>query len=252
MKFRRITRIMMALTLALLSGTVLASRSGEINRHVNALTKGNPDRQIQTCKDLQFAGLSSTSIYDLAEKKLLRKYQDKPADRHDADHTAWLVKCLQASGNSKYKKTLQKVESSGYKKYRKRATQALEMLPKYTKWNPIISSGMGKLSGKEGKKHRYINMIKSSDIELKAMGAKRVHYEHLYDSAVLSTLNSEIKKGYKKANSKESADTYSWMVKALAGSRKTMYRSTVAEVADNGPDRKLQKNARKYLKYYDK
>jgi TolB-like protein len=69
-------------------------------------------------------------VLDIVERELLAGYAKEGENRHHADTMSWLCKALGASGNSKYKATLQKVAEDGVsrklKGYAKKALAAID------------------------------------------------------------------------------------------------------------------------------
>jgi hypothetical protein len=235
----------------LVSSTVSAANDG-LDDYIQIFTDGNPQQQTQAAKELAWAGLSDPRLFDLIEKSLLDKYLTVE-NKYVVDDTAWLAKALAYSGQEQYRATLQKVASdSPQKKIKKHAQKSLAQLDNYARWNPIISDTSNWDSSKSDEVNRYANMLRSDDLELKRMGAKRVHNTHAYDPYLLDLLDTEIRASYLEANDDSLfIDTVAWMCKALSGSRVEKYKSTIVEVSENAGNKKVAKYATKYLKYYE-
>jgi hypothetical protein len=153
----------------------------------------------------------------------------------------------------KYLPTLEKGASdSPQKKIKKHSAKSIPRLEKYTRWNPVISDKSNWNDSKSDEINRYANMLRSDDLELKRIGAKRVHNTHSYDTYLLDILDAEILENYGQESKDDLfIDTVAWMCKALSGSRVVAYKPTIIEVSENAGSSKVAKYATKYLKYYE-
>ncbi|MGL4896263.1 MAG: hypothetical protein ACRC47_15690, partial [Shewanella sp.] len=98
----------------------------------------NQFKQKQAIEALTLAGLSDPAIYDVLEAKLIASLP-QATEKNAIDYSAWLVKGLAYSGNDKYSGTINNIINGDYhKKLKKYATQALENLDQYKKWNAIL------------------------------------------------------------------------------------------------------------------
>ena len=226
--------------------------SDSLDEYIQIFTDGNSQQQTQAAKDLAWAGLSDPRLFDLIEQSMLEKYLTVE-NKYAVDDTAWLARALSCSGQEKYRATLQKVASdSPQKKIRRHAENSLVQLDNYARWNPIISDTSNRDSSKSDEINRYANMLRSNDLELQRIGAKRVHNTHSYDTYLLDILDAEIRARYLEVNNDSLfIDTVAWMCKALSGSRVEAYKPTIVEVSKNAGNSKLAKYAKKYLKYYE-
>ncbi len=74
-------------------------------------------------------GITDPAIMDIVESELLEGFAKMGNNRQHIDAMSWLCKALGASGNSKYKETLQKVvKESGSRKLKGYANKALSAL----------------------------------------------------------------------------------------------------------------------------
>ena len=223
-----------------------------LDEYIEIFTSGNSQQQTQAAKDLAWAGLSDPELFELIETLLLEKYL-VVENKYAVDDTAWLTKALSYSGQEKYRATLETVTAdSPQKKIRKHAQKSIPRLEKYSRWNPIIADTSNWNAAESDEINRYANMLRSDDLELKRIGAKRVHHTHAYATYLLDILDAEILESYREV-SKDGLfiDTVAWMCKALSGSRVEAYKPTIVEVSENAGSSKLAKYASKYLKYYE-
>ena len=74
-------------------------------------------------------GIKDVEVLDAVEVELLKGYVPSGSDRNAVDAMSWLCKALGASGNKKYKETLQTVaKKAPHGKLQKYAKQSLDML----------------------------------------------------------------------------------------------------------------------------
>jgi hypothetical protein len=104
-----------------------AAKAG--NKYVNLLRSGNPRNKADAGKLIVREGIKDTAVLDVAEAELLKGYLSSGDDRAAVDAMAWLCKALGASGNGKYRATLQTVAAKApHSKLQKHARQSLEQL----------------------------------------------------------------------------------------------------------------------------
>jgi TolB-like protein len=97
--------------------------SAEQSKYIRMLEAGEREQK-DAAKRLVKAKYRDTTVLDVVEKVLLRKYQTA-----DDDTMSWLCKALGASGQGKYKATLSKVaNSASSRKLKRYAEESLEQL----------------------------------------------------------------------------------------------------------------------------
>ena len=222
------------------------------DEYVKIFQAGTQFDKEKAAESLAWAGISSPKLFDIIEKEVLDRYAST-RDKVGANYISWLVKSLSFSGNEKYRATIitvtKKAASSKVKKY---AKAALIELPKYTEYNLVMAPKAWPEFEHPSKNERFINMMKSDETDLLRLAAKRVHYSHNYDAAILEELNATIEKNYKKAMGADRIDAVAWLCKALAGSRSKDYKATIESVGKTAKEKKLRAYATKYLRYYNK
>jgi hypothetical protein len=221
----------------------------EIDEYINTFNTGSSKAQTSACNELLWSGISDTRLYDVIERKLLEVLPTAAEDKRAIDLVAWYSKALGASGNDKYRKTLDKVVNGGHKKLAKYGQEGIAMLPDYKKWNPIISSTKNHLPGKSLQVNRFLNMLRSQEWDLKLLGTKRINYEKISDPDVLGVLKAEILKNYKSVTP-DQVDTMQWMVRTLAALGAPQYLETIQEVSAKSTNNVLTKYADKIIKKY--
>ena len=219
---------------------------------VKIFQSGTQVEQEKAAEALEWAGLSSPKLFDLVEELAL-KTLPQSNDKVTVNFESYLVKALGYSGNEKYRPSIQKIIAEARdKKLKKYGEQALNQLPAYAKYNPIIAPKPWPENTHPTINQRIVNMINSDDTELMRLGAKRVHNESNYSPEALAALNTAIERNYKNHLDDERLDAVAWLAKALAGSRQLEYKGTVEKVSIGAADKKLASYAKKYLSYYSK
>lgn len=210
----------------------------------------NQSQQKQAIESLILAGLSDPVIYDTLEAKLIESLP-LATENNTIDYSAWLVKGLGYSGNEKYSGTMNNIVQGNYhKKLKKYANQALENLDKYRKWNAILGDKSQYAADQSPRNNAFANALRSDDLELMRVAAKRIMDDRNYDDFILTTLSNELKTPRLLADDKLAIDTYANMAKALAASGNPQYREVIENIATTNSNKKLQKYAASYLKKF--
>jgi hypothetical protein len=207
--------------------------------------------QKDACNELQWKGITEVQLYDSIEKRLNAILPSAVQNKADMETAAWFAKGLGSSGMEKYRPTLERMVSTHQKKLVRYAQEGLAKLAQYKKWNPIIADEKNFRSDQSLQVNRFANILKSGDAELKLIGIKRVHYEHLYNEYLLDILRDELMASYALADtSRDRGEMYKWFIKAIAGSRNMKYLSNLREVEAKTPNRKLKGYATKTINGY--
>ncbi len=210
----------------------------------------NLSKQKQAIEELTLAGLSDPAIYDVLEAKL-KASLPLATEKNAIDYSAWLVKGLGYSGNDKYSETLNSIVHNDYpNKLQKYASQAIENIELYKKWNNILTDKSQYVAEQSAKNNAFANALKSNDLELMRLVAKRMMADRHYDEFLLERLSLELKTPRLLSSDKLAIDTYANMAKALAASGETRYREVIESMANNNANKKLQSYAESYLKKY--
>jgi hypothetical protein len=196
-------------------------------------------------ESLAWVGISDPQIFDPIEHHLT-----DPAERaaiengpHGRDILGHYVRALGFSGQQKYVATLTALSSDSA--LGRQAKMALEDLPLYQKWNPIISNRATFDPRYSDDVNRVLNMLHSDDFSLKRIGAKRVYFAN-QDTVLLDTLVTEIQASYMKADI-SNEDQIAWMVKALGNARQVKYVAFLQQVAQTATDKEVIKYAQRAL-----
>jgi hypothetical protein len=231
------------LLMSLNSISVFASaEQQEIDQYIDTIKNGSRKAQTGVCNELQWAGISDTRLFDVIEAKLLETLPTAADDKNAIDLVAWYSKALGMSGNDKYRGTLNKVANGGHKKLVKYGQEGIELLPKYKKWNPIISNPANFRADKSLQTNRFANMLKSDQWELQLIATKRINYGKITDPYLLDLLNTRILSDYQavdKSSEKERVDAFQWMIRTLAALGAPKYLDTLQQITSKASSRDL-------------
>jgi TolB-like protein len=106
-----------------------APASAKETKFIGMLRSNNLKQKTDAGKLIVRQGIKDVEVLDVVEDELLKGYMPSGSDRNAVDAMAWLCKALGASGNGKYKETLQTVaKKAPHGKLQKYANQSLAML----------------------------------------------------------------------------------------------------------------------------
>lgn len=240
---------LLAVAFGLMASLAQADNATLVAKYKRIFSNEPPVNQIEAARQLEWLGLSDTGVFDIVEQNLLRSYQDPVKER--ADYASWMAKSLGFSGQAKYTETLNTVAKSAVHKNTKRhASQAIDNLPRYAELNKIISQPQR--AGVDPEINGFINMLRSNNLDLKRIAAKRVYHARLRDSTLLAELEKSAKAGYTgPIADKNEADAVAWQLQALASTSSEKYRPLLQDAAANATDARVRKYASGYLaKFY--
>ena len=210
--------------------------------------QGPQDLHHKIAEDFQWVGLSDPRLFDLIEKKLLAEAESASGNSTDKNRVARYMRDLGYSGNAKYLPTLQ-LFTNNYT-YSKYAKEAINDLPIRQKWNPIITNRANFDPAHSDEVNRVANMLRADDMELNALGAKRIYFS-LYENAYLvDLLSQKVKANFMVAQnaSYETAQAVAWMVKGLGSSRDEKYHNFILEISNSGTNSTVTRHAKTALK----
>jgi len=195
-------------------------------------------------------GLSDTRLFDIVEKRLLEDADASRDNRNERNRVARYLRSLGFSGQTKYEPTIRKfLGDAGYDRF---ARVALQDLADYNKWNPIISNRSSFDPKLSDNVNRVANMLRSDDLLLQRVGAKRVYFDSK-DDILLELLAQKLRTNYARTdlNDRERSDSVAWQVKALGSSRNDKYVALLQEVGEKADARAVRGHAKEALaKYY--
>lgn len=222
-----------------------ASVAEDIEAYVRIFS-GDASLHSDASDTLAWKGLSDPRLFDVIEQRLLVDAKAARNDRQEKNRVARYLRDLGFSGQSKYIPTIKQfVSDDVYERY---AKAALEDLPDYQRWNPIIANRATFDPKFSDDTNRVLNMLRADDLMLKRLGAKRVFFKHR-EPEVLELLAQELKANHHKAD-RSTADAVAWMVKALGQPLLAKYKPLIEEVAASAREDKVIKHANKVLELY--
>lgn len=227
------------------SSALGATAEEDVARYVR-IFNGDASQHSDAADTFSWMGLSDPRIFDVIEQRLLADAKAASNNRHEKNRVARYIRALGFSGQAKYLPTInQFVADDTYDRY---AKAALEDLPDYQRWNPIIANRANFDPKLSDDANRVMNMLRADDLMLKRVGAKRVYFQH-QEPEVLDLLAKELKANYAKANH-DTADAIAWMVKALGKPLLAKYKPLIEEVAATAQESKVIKHTDNVLQNY--
>jgi hypothetical protein len=233
-----------ALLLSILAaGAACAATVDEdVERYV-AIFQGNDTAlHNKSVEELAWKGISDPRLFDLLERRALAEHKAAEGVRAEKDRVARYIRALGFSGQEKYRPTLRFFENDPV--YQRYARDALEQQPQYARWNPQISSRAGFVPGLSDDRNRVMNMIRSEDLMLARVGAKRAYFDP--DDATLDLIAEKLRGRYQTSDP-EHVDAVAWLVKALGKTRR--HDALLEDVKANAPDRKVRNAADSALRH---
>lgn len=181
------------LTVCFLSASVHAvSLDDDVQRYAHLFADGE-SVQTELVVSLAWMGISDPRLFDVIERCVRDEAEQSRNDRNKKNEIAYLIRVLGFSGQTKYVSAVEQFSSDPV--YARYAKNALEDMPNYQKWNPVISNHASFNPKYSDEVNRILNMRRAEDFLLKRMGAKRVHVSNK-DAVLPDTLANEIRASY--------------------------------------------------------
>jgi len=226
-----------------------ASVEDETQRYIQIFS-GEKRLHNDAADTFSWMGLSDPRLFDIVERRLLEDADASQADRTERNRVARYIRSLGFSGQSKYEPTIRKF--IGNPNYRRFSEAALADLPQYNKWNPVISNRSSFDPKYSDDVNRVANMLRSDDLLLLRVGAKRVFFDSKED-ILLELLAQQLRANYARRdlNDGERVDSVAWLAKALGSSGNEKYTALLHEVAGKATASTVAQHAAGALaKYY--
>lgn len=207
-------------------------------------------KQQQAIESMILVGLEDPSIYTTIKNKIDAQLMTA-TDKYSIDNTAWLIKGLGYSGDPQYKDFLVSLsQGDAHRKIKKYAKIATDDLEKFQKWNVFLQDKSQYDGTQPHRQNVYAAALRSNDLALIRLTARRIINESVFDDYMLSQLAVQLQPMRLIDDSKLAIDAYAYVAKALAISSEGKYKAVVEDVAANAKQKKLRKYASKYLKKY--
>ncbi|MGS2718094.1 hypothetical protein ACVBE9_07975 [Eionea flava] len=215
--------------------------SGEI-QHLKSAAKNSFDKNI-----------SNIELMDIFSEILLTKYST--AYPSEMDSLAWVARAIGASKNDRYHTVLSEVaNSSNNKKLIKHASKALGSLgeaqsEQYVAGMYSLPKGIYAKETPAARDERIVALITAGDLTSLKQGAKAIIDTNAQNVRVTDII-AEILISYHGSASRGQVQTFSWLAKALGQSTSGRYADILKQVHESGSHRKLQKHAKRALRYH--
>ena len=232
-------------------GVPAFASQADLDAEVQALltdyqTKAQPIGEIVA--RVKWSGITDPRLFDAMEAEVLSR--DSTDSSHSGvEYLAWLVHCLAYSGSSKYQPTIEAVRKSATTfKIKRHSETALQVLPQFARWNPIIAQGIDAVDAADISRQRTINMLQSNEPELMRAGASTVISSYLQDQRLTDLVRDLLLARYKTAdNDILLAEPMSWFCKVLGNSGRTEYIAALQQVSASSQQSAIEKWAEKSL-----
>ena len=221
----------------------------DVQRYIQIFS-GGKSLHSDAADTFSWMGLSDTRLFDIVEKRLLEDANASRDNRNERNRVARYIRSLGFSGQTKYEPTIKKfLGDAGYDRF---ARVALQDLADYNKWNPIISNRSSFDPKLSDNVNRVANMLRSDDLLLQRVGAKRIYFDSK-DDILLELLAQKLRTNYARTdlNDRERGDSVAWQAKALGSSKNDKYVPLLQEVGEKAVAQPVAKHAKEALaKYY--
>ncbi len=238
-----VSLVMGAGALALNASAVAATPEDDVARYL-VVFNGPAAAHSDAADTFSWIGLSDTRLFDIIEQRLLQDAQAARNDRDERNRVARYIRALGFSGQAKYIPTIRKLQED--KLYQRFAVAALEDQVDYQKWNPVISDRASFNPAWSDDVNRVANMLRSNDMMLKRVGAKRVYFAHQREPALLEMLATNVQADLAMTDSRY-VDAVSWEVKALGNAKQEQYVPLLQKVRAEAKESKVRDYAKKAL-----
>ena len=241
----------LAVLLGLFSGYAWSATLQEDTERYIAIFNGPIDQHSATADTLPWMGLSDPRLFDILERRILQEKDSGNGfgQRDDRNRVARYVRGLGFSGQPKYAPTLrQLVADRGFERF---AKAALEDLPNYEKWNPIISDRATFDPKYSDDVNRVRNMLLTDDLLLARLAAKRVFLASREEELV-DRLADSLKKNYRRDADAETANSLGWLIKGVSSAKLPRHLPLLEDVAQNAPSGSVRRHADEAARSYSR
>ena len=101
---------------------------GDAETYVKQIKSQNPLAQRDAAKRIIRAQMFGPEVMDVVEEYLLKGFNIRTKNRDHVDAMAWMIKALGATGDTKYRPTLEKIQAEGGRKLRGYAKKSLAQM----------------------------------------------------------------------------------------------------------------------------
>lgn len=240
---------MLVLLAGLLTQTVTASEF--VDAYIENVREGSTLLRTQTYKKIHdYSGITDAALFNEIEARILSSYKKEKPSRDELEELGWALKALAASGNSQYRDTLQKVADNAPKRRtKKHAREALDSLPDYGRWNPVITSEKFEQAGRKPSVALWMRFIDSGYDDLALTGVNKANEFRVYEPALTELVEAELRDRLRvKTDDKLELELQGRMIRYLADHPEFgKYTGLFSLIAEESPNKKVRKWALKSL-----
>ncbi len=213
--------------------------------------EGSMALKVKTAKKIyNYSGITNEEIFDLMEQEALTlARKDKPSGE-ETEAASWFTKTLAASGNDRYRESLQLLAKNAQKnKVKKYAKNALNELDKFKRWNAVINDSTYEMEGINHNLAKRMRFIASDQADMGNYAIEQARKFADYDLNFLILIEEKLHEAIpKKDIDKDKVKYYrNVMDYLMAHPDFGKYTSLVNQVAEQAKNKQLQKAARKAL-----
>lgn len=220
----------------------------ELNELIDIYTNSNKETQIITInKRIKFSGITDTRLFDIVEKNM-NSIPLNTVARKNTQYVSWMAQMLAFSGQEKYKDSLTHLSINALSKTTKRhAKKSLEVLPKYKKWNKVISQDLELNTINDLRKSRVINMLNAEDPTLVRAGASFVEKYFINDSTITDLVLHRLLSIYE-IGTPQFNDASAWLCRVLGNTGKSKYIEPLIKIKETTKETAIKRWSKKALR----
>ena len=234
MKLTKFTAVLLA---CILSFPAFAYNTDDerIDAYLNVMETGRTEAKQQMLEELQWSGLSDARLFDDIEQRLLTKYNNAKFAKADIEAMNYEMRALGYSGNTKYQKTLEEIQSN----------RDAKKLHRHAK--KLIAQSELPVEGKSAETTTYMKMLNTDNVFVQRLAARVMFHEQLRDKDLLALAANKLEAVYKRENlDNEEQDTAAWLCKAIGQSGNSEFLTLLAKVTAETPYPKIKKYSSQY------
>lgn len=249
LKILKISQWLFLFLTVLMTHGVMASDF--VDAYIDNVREGSTLLRTQTYKKIyDYSGITDIRLFDEINSRVLNSYKKEKPSRDELEELGWALKALAASGNIKYRNTLKKVAADAPKgRTKKHARDALESLPNYARWNPVITSEKFEQVGRKPSVALWMRFIDSDHNDLALTGVNKASEFKVYEPALTELVEAELRDRLRvKTKDKVDLELQGRMIRYLAEHPEFgKYTSLFSIIAEESPNKKVRKWALKSL-----
>ena len=222
--------------------------AAEIERYAAIFGGSDFDRKRKAIPSLAWSGISDGRVYQPIADELMQDYRTPDSDR--AKQLGALAGALAYSGDAAFLPYLEAVASGATVPALQQAGQrALDSLPRYTAWNPVILAGIDQPGAGSLDAMRTRNMLQADIPVLVTAAAERVYADFPGDPQQLTSAHQSLSRHRHAADTDpEWVEALDTLMKVPANSGNQHYYPSLAHIAQTTTNPDLARRARRYAR----